>query len=210
MAAVLDEMHRHGVAHDAARADRLERLRNVEPDSAQVLALLVRATGARRLLEIGTSNGYSTLWLADALRSTGGRMLTVDTDAGRSALAARNLERAGLAELVDLRVEDAAATLRGEPDAGRDMVFLDAERPFYPGYWPDLVRVLRPGGLLAVDNVISHAEQLTAFRTLVADDDRVSEALVPTGAGVLLVVRDQASSVSLGWPKPQQSVSRGR
>lgn len=189
VAVVLDELHRHGVEHDAGRADRLERLRNVEPDTARVLALLVRATGARRLLEIGTSNGYSTVWLADALRSTGGAMLTVDTDAGRSAQAQRNLERAGLAERVEVRVEDAAETLRGEPDAARDMIFLDAERPLYVGYWPDLVRVLRPGGVLAVDNVISHAEQVAEFRALVIADERVSEALVPTGAGALLVVR---------------------
>jgi predicted O-methyltransferase YrrM len=197
VAAVLDELHRHGVEHDAGRADRLERLRNVEPDSARVLALLVRATGAQRLLEIGTSNGYSTVWLADALRDTGGRMLTVDTEADRSMQAARNLERAGLADLVELRVEDAAQTLRREPDAGRDMIFLDAERPFYPGYWPDLVRVLRPGGLLAVDNVVSHAGQVEEFRALVAADDRVGEALVPTGAGVLLVVA-HPRRVSLG------------
>jgi predicted O-methyltransferase YrrM len=189
VAAVLDELHRHGIQHDAGRADRLERLRNVEPDSAKMLALLVRATGAQRLLEIGTSNGYSTVWLADALRSTGGRMLTVDTDAERSAQAARNLDRAGLTERVELRVEDAAATLRSEPDGRRDMIFLDAERPPYPSFWPDLVRVLRPGGVLAVDNVVSHADQVAGFRALVSADDRVTEALVPTGAGVLLVVR---------------------
>jgi predicted O-methyltransferase YrrM len=103
VAVVLDELHRHGVEHDAGRADRLEQLRNVEPDTAGLLALLVRATGARRLLEIGTSNGWSTVWPADALRSTGGRMLTVDTDAERSAQAARNLERAGLTGQVELR-----------------------------------------------------------------------------------------------------------
>jgi predicted O-methyltransferase YrrM len=78
--------------------------------------------------------------------------------------------------------------LCGEPDAARDMIFLDAERPFYPGYWPDLVRVLRPGGLLAVDNVLSHADQVAGFRALVTADERVTEALAPTGAGVLLVV----------------------
>jgi predicted O-methyltransferase YrrM len=198
VAAVLEELHRHGVEHDAGRADRLERLRNVEPDSARVLALLVRATGARRLLEIGTSNGYSTVWLAEALSGTGGRMLTVDTDAGRSGEAARNLERAGLAGVVELRVEDGGETLRGEPDATLDMLFLDAERPFYAGYWPDLVRVLRPGGLLAVDNVISHADQVAEFRALVAADDRVTEALVPTGAGILLVVRVTPGHVGLG------------
>jgi predicted O-methyltransferase YrrM len=185
---LLDELHRHGVDHDATKPDRLDRLRNVEPDSAALLALLVQAVGARRLLELGTSNGYSTLWLADAVRSIGGTMVTVDLDPGRSSMAAENLERAGLTGTVELRVQDAAATLANAPDASWDMIFLDAERPFYAGYWPDLVRVLRPGGLLAVDNVISHADQVSEFRALVSDDNRVSEALVPTGAGVLLIV----------------------
>jgi predicted O-methyltransferase YrrM len=80
--------------------------------------------------------------------------------------------------------------LRESPDRGWDMIFLDAERPAYAGYWPELVRVLRPGGLLAVDNVLSHAEQVADFRALVRSDERVSEATVPTGAGLLLVVRD--------------------
>ena len=69
----MEELHAHGVAHDAGEPDRLDRLRNLEPDTAHLLALLVRATGARRLLELGTSNGYSTLWLADAVRGVGGR-----------------------------------------------------------------------------------------------------------------------------------------
>jgi|SRR5580704_2883608 predicted O-methyltransferase YrrM len=190
--AVLDELHRYGTERDAGLADRLERLRNVEPDTAQVLSVLVQALAARRLLELGTSNGYSTLWLADAVRSVGGRLVTVDVDAARSALAASNLDRVGLRELVELRVEDAAVTLRDTPDGALDMIFLDAERPAYAGYWPDLVRVLRPGGLLAVDNVLSHADQVADFRALVLADARVSEAVVPTGAGLLLVVRSPA------------------
>ncbi len=190
LAAVLDELHRYGTEHDAGKADRLERLRNVEPDTAQVLAVLVRAAGARRLLEIGTSNGYSTVWLADASRSVGGHLVSVDVDAARSALAAQNLDRAGLRELVELRVEDAAVSLHNTPDGDLDMIFLDAERPAYAGYWSELVRVLRPGGLLAVDNVLSHADQLDDFRSLIRSDERVCEATVPTGAGLLLVVRN--------------------
>jgi predicted O-methyltransferase YrrM len=190
LTAVLEELHRHGAEHDAGRADRLDRLRNVEPDTARVLALLVRATGARRLLEIGTSNGYSTLWLADAVRAVGGHLVSVDVDAARSALAAENLDRAGLRELVELRVEDAAVSLRNAPEESVDMIFLDAERPAYAGYWPDLVRVLRPGGLLAVDNVLSHADQVSGLRSLIRSEERVSEALVPTGAGLLLVVHN--------------------
>ncbi|MGH2854317.1 MAG: O-methyltransferase, partial [Solirubrobacteraceae bacterium] len=112
--------------------------------------------------------------------------------AGRSAMAAQNLGRAGLRELVELRVEDAAESLRDTPDGSLDMIFLDAERPAYAGYWPDLVRVLRSGGLLAVDNVLSHADQVSDFRALVRAEERVSEAMVPTGAGLLLVVRNPA------------------
>jgi predicted O-methyltransferase YrrM len=184
----LDALHRYGVEHDAGKPDRLDRLRNLEPDTAALLAVLVRATAARRVLELGTSNGYSTVWLADAVRDTGGRLVSVELDPERSAQAAANLDAAGLRPLVELRVRDAADVLRESPDSAWDMIFLDAERPAYPGYWPDLVRTLRPGGLLAVDNVISHADQVAEFRAIVDADPRATEALVPTGAGALLVV----------------------
>jgi predicted O-methyltransferase YrrM len=190
LTALLDELHRDGVEHDEGTPDRMERLRNVEPDTARVLALLVRAMAARRVLELGTSNGYSTIWLADAVRSVGGRLLSVDVDAGRSALAAQNLDRGAVGEAVELRVEDAAMTLRMSPKSAWDMIFLDAERSAYGGYWPDLLRVLRPGGLLAVDNVLSHAAELDELRELVSAEERVSDALVPAGAGLLLVVRE--------------------
>jgi predicted O-methyltransferase YrrM len=190
VSAILDELHRYGVDHDATKPDRLDRLRNLEPETAQLLSVLVRATRAQAVLELGTSNGYSTVWLADAVRATGGRLTTVETDAARSAEAAVNLDRAGLRSHVELRVQDARETLRESADGQWDMIFLDAERPAYAAYWSDLRRTLRPGGLLAVDNVISHAEQLIEFRALVRDTPDVSEALAPTGAGALLVVRD--------------------
>ncbi len=198
--AYLEDLYSRGREHDAMKADRLERLRNVEPDTAQLLALLVRALEARRILELGTSNGYSTLWLADAARSVGGGVLSVDIDSERTAQAAKHLGETQLHEYVELRTEDAAVTLARAEDASRDMIFLDAERPAYHGYWPDLIRVLRPGGLLAVDNVISHASEVRAFRDLVSGEPAVTEALVPTGAGALLVLRSDRSAVSSAGP----------
>ncbi len=186
----LDELYRRGCAHDAEQTDRLARWRNIEPDTARLLAVLIRALAPRRLLELGTSNGYSTIWLADAARAVGGFLTSVELDPGRSAAARENLMRAGLAEAVELRVEDAAATLAGAPADAWDFVLLDAERPFYAGYWPGLVRTLSPGGLLAVDNIISHTDELVEFRELVTCDPRVMEALCPVGAGLLLVVRE--------------------
>lgn len=193
LTALLDELHRHGVGHDADKPDRLDRLRNLEPDTAALLAVMVRAAGARKVLELGTSNGYSTLWLADAVRANGGRLTTVEIEADRSSQAAHNLERGGLRSVVELRVQDAADVLKESPDEEWDAIFLDAERPAYPDYWPDLVRTLKRGGLLAVDNVISHADQVARFRELVSAEPHVTEALAPTGAGLRLVVRDRAA-----------------
>jgi predicted O-methyltransferase YrrM len=186
---LLDDLHREGVEFDAPLADRTQRRRNLEPDSARLLHLLVLATGAGRVLELGSSNGYSTVWLAAAVAANEGTMVSVDIDEPRLAEARENVDRAGFGEVVDLRLEDAGAALTGSDPESWDLVFLDAERPAYPGYWSDLVRVLPPGGLLAVDNVISHADQVTDFRTLVTADRRVTEALVPTGAGVLLITK---------------------
>ncbi|MGN6170849.1 MAG: O-methyltransferase [Solirubrobacteraceae bacterium] len=187
---LLDELHRHGIEHDAARSDRLERLRNLEPQTARLPAVLVRATAARAVLELGPSHGYSTLWLADAVRATDGRVVSVELDPERSSQAAENLDRAGLSAVVELRVGDASQALRGSSDAQWDLIFLDAERPAYRGYWPDIVRALKPGGLLVVDNAISHAEEVRDFRELVRRAPNVTEVVAPTGAGALLVVRD--------------------
>jgi len=176
-------------AHDAAELDRLRRFRNVEPETASFLALLIRSVRAATILELGTSNGYSTIWLADAAETTKGSVLSIDNDPERTELARANLARAGLA--VELRTEDAARTLEAGPAGCWDFVFLDAERSAYAGYWPHLLRTLRPnGGLLAVDNVLSHAEEVVDVTRLIEDEATVDSVLVPIGAGVRLVVRD--------------------
>ncbi len=183
-AAILDSSR----THDAAQADRRRRFRNVEPETAELLALLIRSTRARTILELGTSNGYSTIWLADAAESTDGRVVSVELEPERTELARANLAAASLD--VELRTEDAAETLRRSGDGEWDVVFLDAERPAYAGYWPDLLRTLRPrGGLLAIDNVLSHADEVGDVTGLIEAEPSVESVLVPIGAGVRLVVR---------------------
>jgi predicted O-methyltransferase YrrM len=184
---LLEQLYRDSKEHDAAQEDRLLRFRNVEPESAALLSVLIRATQARRLLEIGTSNGYSTIWLADAAASTGGHLVSVEVDAARTALARENLARARLG--AELRTEDAAVTLGEAADGAWDFVFLDAERPAYVSYWPQLVRTLAPAGLLVVDNVLSHEDQLVEFSAIVEADERVTTTVVPIGAGLRLAVR---------------------
>jgi predicted O-methyltransferase YrrM len=185
----LDELYAHGRAHDEQRADRLLRLRNVEPETAELLGVLVRSMSATRVLEVGTSNGYSTIWLGDAAEAVGGTVLSLEIEAERTAQANENLAEAGVAEFVELRVQDAAEALRSFADSAFDLIFLDAERRFYVDYWPDLIRALRPNGLLVVDNTLSHAKELVEFSELVYSDPAVTSTLVTVGAGVLLIVK---------------------
>ena len=114
--------------------------------------------------------------------------MTVDIDASRSALATEHLQEAGLDGFVDLRVADAGEMLRLQADASLDVILLDAERDQYVGYWPDLCRALRPGGLLVVDNVLSHPTEVRDFRARVAAATGVTDAVLPVGAGLLLIV----------------------
>jgi predicted O-methyltransferase YrrM len=198
------QLYAAGREHDARQTDRLARRRNVEPETAALLGVLVRAKPTPRVLEIGTSNGYSTIWLADAAEATGGHVVTLEIEPERTALARENLATAGLEKHVDLRTEDAAHALRGFGDDAFDLVFLDAERPAYVSYWPNLVRVLAPNGLLVVDNAISHAAELEDFKRVVEHDERVSAALVPVGAGVLLVAAppDRGSRAARAASRP--------
>ena len=185
----LDELYAHGRAHDERYEDRLQRLRNVEPETAELLGVLVRSMQATRVLEIGTSNGYSTIWLGDAAEAVGGTVLSLEIEAERTAQAVDNVAEAGVADFVELRTQDAAEALRSFADDAFDLIFLDAERTLYAGYWPDLVRVLRPNGLLVVDNTLSHAKDLVEFSELVYSDPQVTSTLVTVGAGVLLIVK---------------------
>ncbi|MDA0163304.1 class I SAM-dependent methyltransferase [Solirubrobacter ginsenosidimutans] len=185
----LDELYAHGRAHDEQREDRLQRLRNVEPETAELLGVLVRAMSATRVLEVGTSNGYSTIWLGDAAEAVGGSVISLEIEADRTAQAASNLTEAGVKEFVDLRTQDAAEALASFADAAFDLIFLDAERPLYAGYWPDLIRILRPNGLLVVDNTLSHAKDLVEFSELVYASEQVTSTLLTVGAGVLLIVK---------------------
>jgi predicted O-methyltransferase YrrM len=182
---LLAELHESGRLHDAAQADRLDRLRNIEPESGRLLGLLVRALGAKDVLEIGTSNGVSTLYLADAVGATGGSLVSVEVLRERTAMARENLRRVGLA--ATLVEGDAGGFLRESADDRWDLILLDAERPEYPGYWPDLVRTLRPGGLIAADNALSHEAEMAPFRALVEAHEGAVTALDATGAGLLLV-----------------------
>ena len=186
---LLSELERFGEANDSATAERPRRMLNVTRDTGEFLSVLVQATAAQRVLEIGTSNGYSTLWLASAARATGGAVTTVELSDYKVGLARHNFSRSGLASSITLVQDDARQVLERAVDAAFDLVFLDSERLEYPGWWPHLKRVLRPGGLLVVDNATSHPEQMAPFVALVKADADFTTSLVPIGKGEFLAVK---------------------
>jgi predicted O-methyltransferase YrrM len=186
--AIADEIYAQGREFDAQQSNRLERLRNLQPEAAELLAVLIRAAGARRILEVGTSNGYSTLWLADAVRITGGHVESLDIDPRRSDQACANIARAGLDGLASCRTVSAAQALTEYPDDAWDLIFLDAERPEYVGYWPNVRRTLAPRGTLVIDNAISHAAELSDIHRRLTDDARLTTVRVPIGDGLLVSV----------------------
>jgi len=186
---LLAELERFGEANDNATAERPRRMLNITRDTGEFLSVLVQATSARRVLEIGTSNGYSTLWLASAARVTGGAVTTVEIADYKVGLARQNFSRSGLASSITLVQDDAGRVLERASAAAFDLVFLDAERPEYPGWWLHLKRVLRPGGLLVVDNATSHPEQMAPFVALVKADADFTTSLVPVGNGEFLAVK---------------------
>jgi predicted O-methyltransferase YrrM len=196
--ALLVDLYADGAAHDNAEPDRLRRRRNLEPESAALLTLVLRIAGARAVVEIGTSNGYSAIWLAGALRDTGGRLTTVDVEEWPGVAA--NIDRSGLAAHVDRRIGDGGAFLAGCPDASVDLLFLDAERVEYPRWWPHPARVLRPGGVLAVDNVLSHPAEVAEFLGLVRAHGGFVSETVAVGKGLFLAwLRTGASQPGQQW-----------
>ncbi|WP_336041284.1 O-methyltransferase [Acinetobacter dispersus] len=174
--------------HDARQSDRLRRYRNIEAESAKLLAMLVRTQRSKRILEIGTSTGYSTLWLAEAGKSVGGAVQTLEINAFRSAQAKKYAEEFGLEPFIDFWVGDAADYL-AQATEPYDLILLDAERGSYVSYWQDLKRLLQSSGsTLIVDNVISHAAEVKEFLELIKDDEDYMSTILPIGAGLCMVV----------------------
>ena len=190
LTALLNELAAFGKRNDAASTDRAKKMLNITPNTGEFLELMVKATRARRILEIGTSNGYSTIWLAKAARATGGRVTTLEKAAHKVAMATENFRRAGGTDLIDLRHTDAGAFLRAEADPF-DMIFLDSERHEYVGWWGRLAALIAPGGLLIADNATSHATEMAEFMALVRRSTGFITSLVPIGNGEFLAYKER-------------------
>jgi caffeoyl-CoA O-methyltransferase len=172
---------------------------NVSAEEGAILHLLVRAVGARRVLEVGTLGGYSGIWLARALPPDG-RLVTIEGSDKHAAFARDSFERAGVSDRVEMLQGDALDVLRGLT-GGFDAVFLDADKAPLPRYFAEADRLLRPGGLLLCDNTYmegavgdpdaqgSDVRGMREFNALVADDRRYVSAVIPVRDGLLVALK---------------------
>lgn len=184
---------------------------NVSPSQGKLLQLLARAVGARMILEIGTLGGYSTIWLARALPS-GGRVITLESESRHADVARANIARAGLADVVDVRLGLAVITLSQLSADGVgpfDLIFIDADKPSYPDYLRWALRLSRVGTLIIADNVVRKGavidpdssdplvQGIRRFNELLAAEPRVSATAIQTvgskgydGLAIALVIAD--------------------
>lgn len=199
----------HNPPLDAVQRDLVETTHRTLPDAAglqtaqeqaPLLSFLVRLTGARQIVEVGTFTGFSTLAMARELPSDG-RLIACDVSQEWTAVGREAWQRAGVADRIDLRIAPAIDTLRALP-AGPwiDLAFLDADKGSYVAYWEELVPRMNPGGLLVVDNTLYHgavadpaaggaAAAIRAFNERVAADERVDHVLLTVADGVTLARR---------------------
>ena len=210
-----DRVHDYVLRFGVREPDLLRRLREetaglgalarmqISPEQGQLMALLVRAIGARRILEIGTFTGYSALRMALALPEDG-KIVACDVSEEWTAIARRYWREAGVAAKIDLRLAPALETLEGLRRAGAapfDLAFIDADKTSYRAYYERCLELVRPGGLIAIDNVLWHGDvadpdkqdaDVEAIRELNAalhDDDRIELSLVPISDGLTLALR---------------------
>lgn len=174
----------------------------IAPDQGQFMALLVRLLGARRIIEIGTFTGYSSLAMALALPADG-RLIACDISAEYTAVAQRYWRQAGVAARIELRLAPATETLRALAAAGSagafDLVFIDADKESYRDYYELALPLLRAGGLIIVDNVLwngavidagkqdADTRAIRAFNEAARRDERVDISMIPVGDGLTLL-----------------------
>lgn len=184
----VEHLYQNFQQHDAMQADRLDKFRNIEPESAHFLSMLVQLQQPQSILEIGTSTGYSTLWLAHAAQSINAHLTTLEIEKDRTEQAQQHVNNLNLNNAVTFWVGDAGQYL-AQCEKQFDFILLDAERQYYLEYWHDLKRILRKkGGVLIVDNVLSHAQEVATFLNEIRSDTNFEMTTLALGAGLCMVV----------------------
>jgi len=198
---------RHGTPPDAIQRELMEEtqrlggisIMQIAPEQGTFMTMLARAIGAKRAVEVGTFTGYSSLCIARGLPDDG-KLLCCDVSEEWTAVGRRFWEKAGVAHKIELKIGPAVETLRALPEQERfDLGFIDADKPAYPAYYEEILKRLRPNGLILVDNVLwmgnvvnadavdPHTLAIRAFNEMVAADARVDCVMLAVSDGLTIL-----------------------
>jgi caffeoyl-CoA O-methyltransferase len=181
----MDELIAMNERQKAGGMGHFERLRQVSPETGMLLALLSATAPDGRHIEIGTSGGYSGLWLSLACRAKGRALTTFELSEAKIALATETFLVAGVDDIVTIVPGDVRDNLRDQRDVS--FCFLDTEKTLYRECYDVVVPNMVSGGLLVADNAVSHADELASFLDMVGSDVRVDSVIITTGHGLLVV-----------------------
>ncbi|MDM5188729.1 class I SAM-dependent methyltransferase [Bacillus sp. DX4.1] len=193
---LLLELEKHGINYDRTKENREDRLRNISREMGQFLSILVKGCNAQRVLEVGTSNGFSTLWLAYAVQETNGMVTTIEISTERVSQALENFRKANLMNRIDIHNQEAGAFLDAQIDRSFDFIFLDSDRTQYMWWWENIKRILEPAGFLVIDNATSHAEELKNFIQLIEEDSKYETVLLAFNSGAFVARKREESALS--------------
>ncbi len=161
---------------------------NIAPENGQFLSILIGAIKAQNVLEVGTSNGYSSIWIAAALKKTGGRLITLEFDPTRAAEAEAHLQEVGLDGIVEVRVGNALDEIP-KCDATFDLVFLDAEKSEYRRYLELVLPNIRSGGLIVADDTVTMRDEMPDYIEYVFNTPTLHSVDIPLDDGVILTYK---------------------
>lgn len=188
---VLRELETEGKRNDAEQEDRRKKFLNLERPTAELVYVLLQASRRKHVLEIGTSNGYSTIWLCAALRNwSDATLISIDASAEKLTLARKNLARAGFEDRVELRQGHATEVVAGLTEPF-DCVFFDADRFSAPAQVHLLLPKLNNDVLLLADNAISHPDEIAGYRATVEQLSGFVWTVTPVGKGLHIAWRSQ-------------------
>ncbi len=163
---------------------------NVDNESANFLSLLIKTSGAKNALEIGTSNGYSTIWLAKALKTTGGKLTTIEFWDNRLDVAVENFKKTGVADIIEPKLGQAVMILEEMAYSNNppvfDFVFIDANKSEYIKYFKLVDKMLKKGGIIAADNILSHYKKVEPYIKEITSRTDYQSQLIPLDTGIMV------------------------
>ena len=184
---ILADLEELGHSNDSIEPERSKKYLNITRDTGEFLSVLVKSTRSQKILEVGTSNGYSTIWLASSLPENG-LVTTIEYSLQKFNEAKINFENANLTSKIEQIHGEAKKSLI-KLSGQFDIIFLDADRSLYMSMIIEIEKLLKPGGLIVTDNAISHEHELSEFMGYFKRKTEYSCCLVPVGKGEFLAYK---------------------